>query len=107
MESNRSISSLIFQYINNTKLLDVITRKDLYKYINDNGCVCYGRTTIDTIRRVYTWNGILSDTNKAGIYIKSKHIPKGVTYGKLLNAYKSHIPISIGQSLLDDIEQSL
>ena len=103
MESNKSISSLIFQYINNTKLLDVITRQDLIKYITDNGCAWYGRTTIDTIRRVYTWNGILSDTGKAGVYIKSNNIPKGMTYGKLSKAYRSHTPISVGQSLLDDI----
>ena len=104
MENNKSISSLIFQYINNTKLLDVITRKNLIKYITDNGYAWYGRTTIDTIRRVYTWNGILSNTGKAGIYIKSKNIPKGMTYGKLLKAYRSHTPIIVSQSLLDDIE---
>ena len=103
MESNKSINSLIFQYINNTKLLDVITRQDLIKYLKDNGCEWYGKTTIDTIRRVYTWNGILSDTGKAGIYIKSKNIPKGMTYGKLLKAYRSYTPISVSQSLLDDI----
>ena len=104
MENNKSIISLIFQYINNTKLLDVITRQDIIKYLADNGCEWYGKTTIDTIRRVYTWNGILSDTGKAGIYIKSKNIPKGMTYGKLSKAYRSHTPINVGQSLLDDME---
>ena len=83
MKNNKSIISLIFQYINNTKLLDVITRQDIIKYLTDNGCEWYGKTTIDTIRRVYTWNGILSDTGKAGIYIKSNNITKGMTYGKL------------------------
>ena len=104
MENNKSIISLIFQYINNTKILDVITRQDIIKYLTDNGCEWYGKTTIDTIRRVYTWNGILSDTGKAGIYIKSKNIPKGMTYGKLLKAYRSYTPIRVSQSLLDDIE---
>ena len=104
MESKQSIASLIFQYINNAKVFDSITRKELYKYVEDNGIRCNGRTTIDTMRRVYTWNGILSDTNNPGVYIKVHDIPTGITYSKLLEAYKQHIPIKINKSLLADIE---
>ena len=87
----KPVCQLIFEYIDALDVGDIVTRKNLIKYVADNwhsnnpwhywdGA---SDNSIDNYRRTFQRNNILSESTGRGVYMKIHNIPDGVTYADL------------------------
>lgn len=87
----KPVCQLVFEYIDALDVGDIVTRKNLIKYIAENwssnnilDCLNWASdNTIDNYRRTFQRNNILSQSNGSGTYLKIHKIPDGVTYADL------------------------
>ncbi len=83
---NKSLWELMKNYINNIKIGNKFTRKDMLTYIypsiNDDD-IRHIENTPDQYRSLLTNVEILKATDKPGIYIKLQNIPDNLTTSKL------------------------
>ena len=80
----KPVCQLVFEYIDALEIGDIVTRKDLIKYVTS---LYYWNeasdNSIDNYRRTFQRNNILTPSNGAGTYMKIHKIPDGVTYAEL------------------------
>ena len=84
----KPVCQLVFEYIDALEVGDIVTRKDLIKYVTDNWSSLDYRSwvsdnLIDNYRRTFQQNNILAPSNGSGTYMKIHKIPDGVTYNDL------------------------
>ena len=87
----KPVCQLIFEYIDALDVGDIVTRKNLIKYVADNrhsnNPMYYwdgaSDNSIDNYRRTFQRNNILAPSNGSGTYMKIHKIPDGVTYADL------------------------
>ena len=87
----KPVCQLVFEYIDALEVGDIVTRKNLIKYIvenwSSNNITGYRNWTsdnsIDNYRRTFQRNNILAPSNGSGTYMKIHKIPNGVTYEEL------------------------
>ena len=87
----KPVCQLVFEYIDALEVGDIVTRKNLIKYIaenwSSNNITGYRNWTsdnsIDNYRRTFQRNNILAPSNGSGTYMKIHKIPNGVTYADL------------------------
>lgn len=87
----KPVCQLVFEYIDALDVGDIVTRKELIKYVADNfdkdTTLCYwdgaSNNLIDNYRRTFQRNNILAPSNGSGTYMKIHKIPNGVTYADL------------------------
>jgi len=82
---NKTIWSLLKNYINNLKVNEEFNRKDLLScvYVHPlENILCGCQTSVDQYRRYITINGFLSHTGHA-TYKKLKNIPENASIHKL------------------------
>lgn len=87
----KPVCQLVFEYIDALDVGDIVTRKNLIKYVAHNwhsknpwyywdGA---SDNSIDNYRRTFQRNNILSESTGRGVYMKIHKIPDGVTYADL------------------------
>ena len=106
----KPVCQLVFEYIDKAEPGDIITRQGLIKhceenYKNPNPWYYWdgaSHSSIDTYRRVFQCNNILSDSDGSGRYIKLHNIPQGITFNELKKrGYKNPLFTKDSGSIFD------
>jgi hypothetical protein len=106
----KPVCQLVFEYIDALDVGDIVTRKNLIKYVADNfdkdTTFCYwdgaSDNSIDNYRRIFQYNNILSDSDGSGKYMKLHNIPDGIEFNELKKrGYKNPLFTKDSGSIFD------